>query len=50
MIQKPFPFVHNGAVVATDVQNDEMYGAAYQTLLWASIMNNQFSLGIVTMG
>jgi hypothetical protein len=42
MIQKPIYYAHSGAVVATDPETDERYGASYQTILWASLRETMF--------
>jgi hypothetical protein len=43
MIPKSIPMGHTFAVVATNPSSREMYGAPYQTLLWASLHGDDFS-------
>lgn len=50
MIPKPFPYTRSRVVAATDPSSSEMYGAPYQTLIWASILGDDFLDDLVELG
>jgi hypothetical protein len=41
MIPKPFPEVHSRVLLATDPSSREMYGAEYQSLVWAVLTGDE---------